>query len=96
MAMAGFLPFSAIYIELYYIFTGTWGHRVYTMAFLCGGSTGLFIYAYCFYYYKARSDMLGLVQASFFCYGFFLMLATVGFRTSLLFVRHIYRPIKCE
>ncbi|KAJ6369475.1 hypothetical protein OIU76_027826 [Salix suchowensis] len=31
MAMAGFLPFSAIYIELYYIFASVWGHRIYTL-----------------------------------------------------------------
>ncbi|KAJ6290877.1 hypothetical protein OIU76_027824 [Salix suchowensis] len=140
MAMAGFLPFSAIYIELYYIFASVWGHRIYTIysilfivfiillivtafitvaltyfqlaaedhewwwrSFLCGGSTGLFIYGYCLYYYYARSDMSGFMQTSFFfgymaciCYGFFLMLGTVGFRASLFFVRHIYRSIKCE
>uniref|UniRef100_A0A7N0UJG7 Transmembrane 9 superfamily member n=1 Tax=Kalanchoe fedtschenkoi TaxID=63787 RepID=A0A7N0UJG7_KALFE len=140
MAMAGFLPFSAIYIELYYIFASVWGHRIYTIysilfivfiillivtafitialtyfqlaaedhqwwwrSFLCGGSTGLCIYGYCLYYYHARSDMSGFMQASFFfgymaciCYGFFLMLGTVGFRAALLFVRHIYKSIKCE
>ncbi|CAN4126909.1 unnamed protein product [Withania somnifera] len=140
MAMAGFLPFSAIYIELYYIFASVWGHRIYTIysilfivfiiliivtafitvaltyfqlaaedhewwwrSFLCGGSTGLFIYGYCLYYYYARSDMSGFMQTSFFfgymaciCYAFFLMLGTVGFRASLFFVRHIYRSIKCE
>ncbi|KAI4307693.1 hypothetical protein L6164_030853 [Bauhinia variegata] len=140
MAMAGFLPFSAIYIELYYIFASVWGHRIYTIysilfivfiillivtafitvaltyfqlaaedhewwwrSFLCGGSTGLFIYGYCWYYYHARSDMSGFMQTSFFfgymaciCYGFFLMLGTVGFRAALIFVRHIYRCIKCE
>ncbi|KAK9278312.1 hypothetical protein L1049_027877 [Liquidambar formosana] len=139
MAMAGFLPFSAIYIELYYIFASVWGHRIYTIysilfivfiillivtafitvaltyfqlaaedhewwwrSFLCGGSTGLFIYGYCLYYYYARSDMSGFMQTSFFfgymaciCYGFFLMLGIVGFRAALLFVRHIYRSIKC-
>ncbi|KAG4139211.1 hypothetical protein ERO13_D07G177200v2 [Gossypium hirsutum] len=31
MAMAGFLPFSAICIELYYIFASVWGHRIYTI-----------------------------------------------------------------
>ncbi|KAE8021920.1 hypothetical protein FH972_007767 [Carpinus fangiana] len=140
MAMAGFLPFSAIYIELYYIFASVWGHRIYTIysilfivfiillivtafitvaltyfqlaaedhewwwrSFLCGGSTGLFIYGYCLYYYYARSDMSGFMQTSFFfgymaciCYGFFLMLGAVGFRAALFFVRHIYRSIKCE
>jgi len=29
--IAGFLPFSAIYIELHYIFAAVWGHRVYTL-----------------------------------------------------------------
>ena len=140
MCMAGFLPFSAIYIELYYIFASVWGHKVYTIysilfivfliliivtsfitialtyfqlavedhrwwwrSIMCGGSTALFVYGYCFYYYFARSDMSGFMQTSFFfgymlmvCYGFFLMLGTVGFRSSLLFVRHIYRAIKCE
>ena len=140
MCMAGFLPFSAIYIELYYIFASVWGHKVYTIysilfivfiiliivtafitialtyfqlavedhewwwrAVLCGGSTGVFIYGYCFYYYYARSDMSGFMQTSFFfgymwtiCYGFFLMLGNVGFRASKLFVMHIYKAIKCE
>jgi transmembrane 9 superfamily protein 1 len=31
MAMAGFLPFSAISIELYYIFVTIWGHKLYTL-----------------------------------------------------------------
>lgn len=31
MAMAGFLPFSAIYIELFYIFASVWGHQIYTI-----------------------------------------------------------------
>lgn len=140
MLMAGFLPFSAIYIELYYIFASIWGHKVYTIysilfivfiilvivtafitvaltyfqlavedhqwwwrSYLCGGSTGLFIFGYCFYYYFARSDMSGLMQTSFFfgynalvCYAFLLMLGSVGFRASHLFVSHIYRAIKCE
>jgi len=113
MCMAGFLPFSAIYIELYYIFASVWGHKVYTIysilfivfiilvivtAFItialtyfqltvedhrwwwhsiaCGGSTGVFIFGYCFYYFRARSDMTGFMQTSFFfgymsviCYG---------------------------
>lgn len=28
---AGILPFSAIYIELHYIFVSVWGHKVYTI-----------------------------------------------------------------
>ena len=59
---------------------------------------GVFVFGYCFYYYLARSDMSGFMQTSFFfgymfmvCYGFFLMLGAVGYKSSLVFVRHIYR-----
>ena len=140
MAMAGFLPFSAIYIELYYIFASIWGHKVYIIwsiliivfviliivtafitvaltyfqlavedhqwwwrSFLCGGSTGFFIFGYCFYFYFQRSDMYGFLQTSFYfgytgvvCYAMFLMLGNVGFRASLIFVRQIYKAIKSE
>jgi len=138
MCIAGFLPFTAIYIELFYIFTSIWGHKVYTIysvlsvvfaillvvtafitvsltyfqlasedhrwwwrSLLCGGATGPFVFAYCFYYYNVHSEMSGLLQTSFFfgymaavCYAFFLMLGMVGFRASLTFVRSIYSAIK--
>jgi hypothetical protein len=29
MVLAGFLPFSAIYVELYYVFASVWGHKVW-------------------------------------------------------------------
>ena len=29
--MAGFLPFSAIYIELHHIIASIWGHKIYTL-----------------------------------------------------------------
>ena len=31
MILAGFLPFSAIYIELYYVFASVWGHQFYSL-----------------------------------------------------------------
>ena len=34
MVIAGVLPFSAIYIELYYIFASLWGHKVYTVWYI--------------------------------------------------------------
>lgn len=47
--------------------------------------------------------MHGLLQTSFFfgynaivCFAFFLMLGSIGWRASLLFVRSIYKAIKCE
>ena len=138
--IAGFLPFSAIYIELHYIFASMWGHQVYTMfgilflafillvvvtsfitvallyfqlaredhrwwwaAYVNGGMTGIFIYAYSFYYYFQRSGMTGILQSSFYfgymavvSLGFFLMLGAAGFQFSLVFVKYIYSRVKCD
>ncbi|XP_016442168.2 transmembrane 9 superfamily member 3-like isoform X1 [Nicotiana tabacum] len=78
-------------------------HEWWWRSFLCGGSTGLYLFGYSFYYYFLRSDMSGFMQTSFFfgymacvSYGVFLMLGTVGFRSCLLFVRLLYGSIKCE
>ena len=40
MLLAGFLPFSAISIELHYIFAAVWGHHVYTLF-------GILLLAFC-------------------------------------------------
>lgn len=138
--MAGFLPFSAISIELHYIFASLWGHKVYTLygilflafglltvvtafitialtyfqlaaedhrwwwrSFLSGGSVGLFIYAYCFFYYFNHSGMTGFLQTAFYflymanvSFAFFLMMGAIGFYAAFLFVRYIYSSIKTD
>lgn len=138
--MAGFLPFSAIYIELHYIFASIWGHKIYSLfgilfiafimlstvasfitiallyfqlvredhrwwwsTFFNGGSTGLFIMGYSFFYFFHRSQMDGLLQGSFYfgymtlvSYAFFLMLGFVGFMSSFAFVDYIYGSVKCD
>jgi len=140
MFMAGFLPFSAIYIEIHYIFASLWGHKIYTLfgilylafvmliivtafitvslvyfqlaredyrwwwrSFLCGGSTGAFIYAYSFFYFFNRSSMDGMIQGSFYfgymaiiSYAFFLMLGFTGFHSTFTFVCHIYSVVKAD
>ena len=138
--IAGFLPFSAIYIELNYIFASIWGHQIYTlfgillfalllllivtsfitiallyfqlaredhkwwwMSFLNGGSTGIFILFYSWFYYFNRSEMKGILQGSFFfgymaviSYAFFLLLGACSFASSLAFVRGIYGRLKID
>ena len=138
--IAGFLPFSAIYIELYYIYESVWGYKSYTLfgillivfviliavtscmsiamtyfqlsledwkwawwSFLNGGSTGLFIFGYSIFYFVYRSSMSGVLQTFFFfgymlisCYFFFILLGTVGFISSFLFVYNIYSNIKVD
>jgi hypothetical protein len=138
--VAGFLPFSAIYIELYYVFISMWSLTMYTpypilflvfvilvmvtscitiamtylqlsqedhlwwwRAVLCGGASSFFIFGYAIYYFLFESQMTGFLQMAFYfgyniciCYGFFLMMASVGFFSSLTFVRQIFRSIKCD
>lgn len=69
---------------------------------LRGGSIAIFMFGYAIYFY-AKSNMRGFLQLSFFfgynaciCYALFLMLGTISFRASLLFVQHIYRSVKNE
>jgi len=61
------------------------------------------MYAYAIFYYKYRSEMTGLLQASFFfgymlmiSYGFALMLGTVSYYMAQKFVKHIYLSIKID
>eukprot|EP00050_Salpingoeca_kvevrii_P007528 m.296863 g.296863 ORF g.296863 m.296863 type:complete len:593 (+) comp13477_c0_seq1:41-1819(+) len=140
MMIGGFLPFSAISVELYYIFATIWGREHYTLygilmlvflillavtacisvaltyfqlssedyrwwwrSMFAAGSTGLFVFGYGTFYFYARTNMSGALQSTQFfgytllaCYIFFLMLGTVGFYSSLLFVRYIYKNLKLD
>jgi len=140
MFVAGFLPFSAIYIETHHIFSSVWGHKLYTLfgilflamvlllivtsfitialtyfqlaiedhrwwwrSFFSGGSTAFFVMAYSFFFFFGRSEMSGTFQTTFFflymsvvCWGIFLLLGTVGFFSSLAFVKLIFSQIKVD
>lgn len=60
--MAGFLPFSAIYIELHYIFASIWGHKIYSLfgilflAFIMLTIVTSFITIALLYFQLARED----------------------------------------
>lgn len=61
------------------------------------------MYAYAAFYFFVRSNMSGTLQTvQFFgftfvaAYAFFLMLGTVGFLSSLVFVRYIYSSLKFD
>lgn len=140
MIVGGFLPFSSISVEMYYIFATVWGREVYTLygilliVFLIllsvtvcisialtyfqlsaedyrwwwrsvgsAGSTGFFVFLYALFYFYKRSHMYGSLQTiEYFgytllvCYVFFLMLGTIGFFSSLTFVRYMYRNLKMD
>lgn len=60
--IAGFLPFSAIYIELHYIFASLWGHKIYSLfgilflAFVLLTIVTSFITIALLYFQLARED----------------------------------------
>ncbi|XP_057483220.1 transmembrane 9 superfamily member 5-like [Actinidia eriantha] len=89
-------------VGLTYIQLTVEDHEWWWRSVLRGGSTAIFMFGFCIYFY-AKSNMRGLLQLSFFfgynaciCYAFFLMLGTISFRASLVFVNHIYHAVKNE
>ncbi|KNA04045.1 hypothetical protein SOVF_203280 [Spinacia oleracea] len=72
-------------------------------SFLSAASTAIYVYLYAVYYYHVKTKMTGFFQISFyfgytlmFCLGLGILCGAVGFMGSNLFVRRIYRNIKCD
>ncbi|XP_076906776.1 transmembrane 9 superfamily member 1-like [Bidens hawaiensis] len=72
-------------------------------SFLSAASTAIYVYLYSIYYYSEKTKMSGFFQTSFyfgytamFCIGLGILCGAVGYLGSNLFVRRIYRNIKCD
>ncbi|KAH0768289.1 hypothetical protein AABB24_002079 [Solanum stoloniferum] len=72
-------------------------------SFFSAFSTAVYVYLYSVYYYYVKTKMSGFFQTSFyfgytlmFCLGLGILCGAVGFLGSHLFVRRIYRNIKCD
>ncbi|KAG5580904.1 hypothetical protein H5410_051531 [Solanum commersonii] len=72
-------------------------------SFSSASSTAVYVYLYSVYYYYVKTKMSGFFQTSFyigytlmFCLGLGILCGAVGFLGSNLFVRRIYRNIKCD
>ncbi|XP_060197925.1 transmembrane 9 superfamily member 1-like [Lycium barbarum] len=72
-------------------------------SFFSAASTALYVYLYAIYYYHVKTKMSGFFQTSFyfgytmmFCLGLGILCGAVGYLGSNLFVRRIYRNIKCD
>ncbi|KAK0342764.1 hypothetical protein LTR59_001819 [Friedmanniomyces endolithicus] len=72
-------------------------------SFLLGGSSSIYVFAYCAYYYTKHLHITGLASTLLFfaysflacaCYG--LLTGTVGFLTAYAFVRRIYGAVKVD
>mgnify|MGYP004142217985 CR=1 FL=1 len=65
--------------------------------------TGVFVFLYGIFYFYVRSNMTGMLQTvqyfgylSVACYALALMLGSVGFLSSMAFVRFIYKNVKLD
>ncbi|XP_042036710.1 transmembrane 9 superfamily member 1-like [Salvia splendens] len=72
-------------------------------SFFSAASTALYVFVYSVYYYYVKTKMSGFFQTSFyfgytlmFCLGLGILCGAVGYLGSNLFVRRIYRNIKCD
>ncbi|KAA3468071.1 transmembrane 9 superfamily member 1-like [Gossypium australe] len=72
-------------------------------SFFSAASTAIYVYLYSVYYYSVKTKMSGFFQTSFyfgytlmFCLGLGILCGAIGFLGSNLFVRRIYRNIKCD
>ncbi|KAG6495782.1 hypothetical protein ZIOFF_043610 [Zingiber officinale] len=72
-------------------------------SFFSAASTAVYVYLYSIYYYHMKTKMSGFFQMSFyfgytlmFCLGLGILCGAVGYLGSTLFVRRIYRNIKCD
>ncbi|GJM85235.1 hypothetical protein PR202_ga01669 [Eleusine coracana subsp. coracana] len=72
-------------------------------SFFSAASTAVYVYLYSIYYYHMKTKMSGFFQTSFyfgytlmFCLGLGTLCGAVGYLGSTLFVRRIYRNIKCD
>ncbi|XP_057863696.1 transmembrane 9 superfamily member 1 [Cryptomeria japonica] len=72
-------------------------------SFFSAASTAVYVYLYSIYYYYMKTKMSGFFQTSFyfgytlmFCLGLGILCGAVGYLGSSMFVRRIYRNIKCD
>ncbi|KAL4183336.1 hypothetical protein AMTRI_Chr11g154670 [Amborella trichopoda] len=72
-------------------------------SFFSAASTAVYVYLYSIYYYYVKTKMSGFFQTGFyfgytlmFCLGLGILCGAVGYLGSTLFVRRIYRNIKCD
>jgi len=72
-------------------------------SFFLGGSSSIWVFLYCVYYYANHLHITGMTSTMlFFAYSFLaclvygLLTGTIGFLTAYAFVRRIYGAIKVD
>ena len=88
-----------VVVHMYYQLTKE-DHRWWWKSLTCGGMIGLYIYVYGIWYWKYKTGMSGLFQASVYfgytavvSFAAFLMFGSVAFHASLAFIKYMYSKV---
>lgn len=89
-------------VGVYFLLNAENYHWPWT-SFMCGASTGIYVFLYAIHYFITRTKMTGFFQTCFyfgytmmFCLGLSIMCGAIGHLGASVFVRRIYRNIKCD
>mmetsp|Transcript_64934 Transcript_64934/g.153482 ORF Transcript_64934/g.153482 Transcript_64934/m.153482 type:complete len:301 (+) Transcript_64934:70-972(+) len=94
---------SCVTIVVTYFLLNAEDYRWPWTSFLSAASTSLYVFVYAIYYFRAKTRMYGFFQTAFyfgytlnFCMALALLCGAIGFSSSAVFVRRIYRNIKSD
>ncbi|EGR30258.1 hypothetical protein IMG5_136650 [Ichthyophthirius multifiliis] len=94
---------AEISILLTYLQLNNGNHKWWWNSFYCTGFCGVYVYCYCFFYWlfylnitRLSSTLMYFGTMGIISFGIFLFCGSIGFVSSLLFVRYIYSQIKAD
>ncbi|KAJ3033574.1 hypothetical protein HDV00_006059 [Rhizophlyctis rosea] len=104
--VGGLLPFGAIFIELFFIMNSIWAGRDYNWSwrsFMTAATSGLYVFAYSVVFY-VKELHIDNVPSAILYFGWSLVISllfsiltgTVGYFSTLIFVRKIFASIKVD
>nr|XP_033770540.1 transmembrane 9 superfamily member 4 isoform X3 [Geotrypetes seraphini] len=98
--MAGILPFGAMFIELFFIFSD---YRWWWRTFLVSGGSAFYVLIYAIFYFVNKLDIVEFIPSLlYFGYtalmvlSFWLLTGTIGFYAAYMFIRKIYAAVKID